>query len=154
MRSAPTAPSRGAPTRRATRRRRSGASERRCASRNRRSWRAPRPAAAGTSSWSSAHGDVVATGRDLELGAPILRPRGLVLALRRGTFLAHADDLDSTFLDAAVGQVALRGRRAALPERKVVLIRATTVGVAGDAETNAGIRGEHRKLRIVARASV
>src|SRR6185503_3802983 len=97
-------------------------------------------------SWPSAK--VLASGCDLKLGTPVLGKRRLVVALRDRPLFTIRDRLQAGLRNAMVDEIALDGRRAALAEREVVLVRPAFVGVPLNLDHHAGIRLKNRDLRV------
>src|SRR5574341_1814880 len=91
---------------------------------------------------------VVTTARDFELGAPVLRPRALVVAVHGRPLLAPRLRLDAARIDAVTHEVLLRGLRAAIAEGEVVLVRAALVTVSPDADAQVGVRLEDRDFLV------
>src|SRR5262249_53291645 len=85
---------------------------------------------------------------DLELVATVLRPRGFIRALGDRPFLTEAHDLNAAFTNPVVHEVLLRRGGATLAEREVVLVGATLVGVAGDANHHVHVRLENPRLHV------
>src|SRR5262245_35139515 len=61
--------------------------------------------------------EVVATADHFEFVAPVLRPRGLVVALRERLLLAPRLGLDPARVDPVAHEILFRGLRPAIPER-------------------------------------
>src|SRR5207237_5613762 len=85
---------------------------------------------------------LVGRGNGGEIGAAVLLPVVLVVTRRPRFFRAEADGDELRGLRAQVGEVALRGIRAALAERQVVLLGPALVAVAFDADLQVGIPGQ------------
>src|SRR6266545_5089794 len=98
-------------------------------------------------------GEVVATADHLELVTPVLRPGGLVVTVHGRPLLAPRLRFDAARIDAMAYEVLLRGLRAAIAERQVVLIRAALVAVPADPNPQIGI-GLHDRDLLIERAHV
>src|SRR5690606_22387242 len=97
----------------------------------------------------------------LDIRAPVLRPRLLVVARRDRLLLAEADGLDAAVGHAEHGHHLLDGLGAALAEREVVLAAAALVGVALDADARvaplvhvAGMRLDEALVLVLHRVGV
>src|SRR6185503_14459267 len=93
------------------------------------------PRASGATAKTLRPAKIVAPADDFELGAPVLRPGALVVAVHHGTLFAPRLRLDAAGIDAVAHQVLLGGLGAPVAEREVVLVGAALVAVAADADT-------------------
>src|SRR5437879_7436698 len=92
--------------------------------------------------------DVVATAGHLELVAPVLRPRVLVVAIHERPLLAPRLRLDAARIDPVAHEVLLGRLRAAIAEGEVVFVRAPFVQLPADPNLQLGGRQENRDLLI------
>src|SRR5690606_25335591 len=92
------------------------------------------------------HAQTIAAGDDVELGATVLRPRGLVAPRIQRTVLAEAHHLHARRVDPETDQVLLNGVRATHAQRQVVLLRATLVRVPLDPDPDIRVRPQHLRL--------
>ena len=78
--------------------------------------------------------EVIATAHDVELVAAVLRPRALVVPGDDRPLFTPRLRLDAAGIDAVAHEVLLGGRRPAVAEGQVVLVRPALVAVTGDAD--------------------
>src|SRR5690349_9097540 len=108
-----------------------------------------RPARAGNAAAAmSAAASASLFARIPDVGAAILRPRGLVMARRPGLFLAVARGLDAVAVGTQHRHHAFHRLGAALAEREVVLAAAALVGVALDAHALLAMIGDIARMRL------
>jgi hypothetical protein len=89
-----------------------------------------------------------AAGNNFELATTVLGPAILVVTIRQRTLATKAQGLNAVIANATRGQVALHARGSALTERKIVLVRATLVGVPRDSEPHTRIREHDREFGV------
>src|SRR5688572_30096733 len=91
---------------------------------------------------------------DYEVIATVTLPAGLVMLGANRALLAIAHEVEPFCSDATLHEITLRGGGTTLAEGQVVLIRATLVGVAFDADAHSGVGLEPRDLAIECRGRV
>src|SRR5712691_10243173 len=88
--------------------------------------------------------EVIATARYLELVAPVLRPRALIVAIHQRPLLAPRLRLDAAGIDPVAHEVLLGGLRAAIAQSEVVLVGAALIAVTADPNLQLGVRLQNR----------
>src|SRR5439155_3689209 len=92
--------------------------------------------------------EIVATAGRFEFIAPVLRPRRLVMAVDQRLLFTPRLRLDAARIDPVAHEVLLRGLRAAIAEREVVLVRAAFVAVPADPDLQLGVRLQNGHLLV------